>query len=663
MNVILLNSRQAKMLKTILQAKDTIPLQDVVERCRIRNCAKTVRSDFGKIQDFAAGFQVALTLKRGIISISAQEKDLRHLAQATVDLYNSESIAYTDDRVSNIVLDCLLKRPIPSLDVWSERFNISRPCIQRDMKSVRKWLAEAGVELLSSPGRGYRLSGGEFRLRKAVVLWILEQYGSEVISLAMLEGRDSYQSSVWYRLFGDVDVGQLFRVLAEFGSQSDLDDGSVQYAMFALYVAVMLQRILSGNPVGIDELPTQSSIMLSVSVLRLSSTLERKLGVSVSPEELAALQTYYQELSCAEPPCPGEKNMQHEAEQTLIEELSSAVELMLGLPLSSDAKSREEFADLILRILRDQKFGSSLSNTEISNFAETYPAEYALGQRLLPLCRRLLGVEPPASAAVEIGVFIASRMEQRVSGKKKKNVMLVVPGSTDLSLLIYWQLVNRLGFLLGHIEVGSSQTVIANPLPREIDFVISTVELPNLGEKNIVVPRILTEKDILRLRRQMLGEVHLEDTSSIDGTLKMLAFYDEESRTARELFERIGAQLENDGYAKADYREGLCEHEQTFGSGIETPVPMAIPHTDASLTQIPALAIVVTRRAIPIRLIGSNRSVLTNLFLFPLLEKEGGERGLTFYAVLAKLRNKRIASMLRACKSRGDILSFADQNL
>ena len=231
MNVILLNNRQVKMLKAILQAHGDISLQDVVEKCRIQNCAKTVRSDFTRIQDFAAGFQVTLSLQRGVIRTAAQENDLRHLAQATVELYNSTSIAYTDDRVSHIVLDCLLSHPIPSLDVWSERFNISRPCIQRDMKSVRQWLEKEGLTLRSSPGRGYQLSGGEYRLRKALVVWALEQYGNDVISFVTQKSSDAHQSAIWYRLFGDADVLQLFRVLAEFSIQSDLDEQNVQYTI------------------------------------------------------------------------------------------------------------------------------------------------------------------------------------------------------------------------------------------------------------------------------------------------------------------------------------------------------------------------------------------------------------------------------------------------
>lgn len=57
------------------------------------------------------------------------------------------------------------------------------------------------------------------------------------------------------------------------------------------------------------------------------------------------------------------------------------------------------------------------------------------------------------------------------------------------------------------IEVCSYQAVIASPRPKDVDFVISTVELPNLGQKNIVIPRMLSESDILHLRRRLLGEV------------------------------------------------------------------------------------------------------------------------------------------------------------
>lgn len=665
MNVILLNNRQVKMLKAILQAHGDISLQDVVEKCRIQNCAKTVRSDFTRIQDFAAGFQVTLSLQRGVIRTAAQENDLRHLEQATVELYNSTSIAYTDDRVSHIVLDCLLSHPIPSLDVWSERFNISRPCIQRDMKSVRQWLEKEGLTLRSSPGRGYQLSGGEYRLRKALVVWALEQYGNDVISFVTQKSSDAHQSAIWYRLFGDADVLQLFRVLAEFSIQSDLDEQNVQYTMLALYVAIMLRRACCGLPVTIDELPANQDFFFSVSILRLSAVLEQQLHISISPVELMSLQTFYQELSHSLTPQPGEKNVLMEAGRTIVEELACEVELMLGLPLSSNAKSYDEFFEFIMQILCDQKLSaSSLSKMEISSFAATYPAEYALGQRLLPLGRQLLGIELPAAAAVEVGVFIALRMEQQISAQKeKKNVLLIAPGNIHLSLLSYWQMVNRLGSLLNRIEVCSYQAVIASPLPKDVDFVISTVELPNLGQKNIVIPRMLSESDILHLRRRLLGEVCPEQTGALGGALKTIAFYDAQSHTSDELFDWIGAQLEQEGYAQKGYRAGLRAHEKIFGSGIETPKPLAIPHTGADLTRTPVLAIVVTRHPIPIKLIASSRTTPTNLFLFPLLEQESAEIGLAFYSVISRLRNKKLAAALCACKSREDILRFAAQNL
>ena len=206
MNVVILNNRQVKLLKAILQSQDGTSLQAAAEKCAIQACAKTIRTDFARIQEFAAGFQVVLRLNRGRVHISASEEALRRLAQATAALYQGESVVYTEGRVAYIVLDCLLKTPIPSLDVWSERFNVSRPCIQRDMKRVRQWLQKANLELAAYPGRGYRLEGSEYRIRKALVAWILEQFGDNAVAIVAQKDSDFYQVPLWQQLLGQVEI-------------------------------------------------------------------------------------------------------------------------------------------------------------------------------------------------------------------------------------------------------------------------------------------------------------------------------------------------------------------------------------------------------------------------------------------------------------------------
>lgn len=664
MNVVILNNRQVKLLKSVLQAQEGITLQGAAEKCGIKSCAKTNRTDFARIQEFSEGFQVSLTLNRGRVHISASEEAVRRLAQATVALYRGESVVYTEDRVAYIVLDCLVKKPIPSLDLWSERFNVSRPCIQRDMKRVKRWLANEHLELASYPGRGYCLESSEYLIRKAIVTWILEQFGSGAIAVISQKDSDFYQAALWQQLFGDVELGQLVHIFEELDSRVDLNVQHTRYNMLVLYAAVTIHRRATLCVITPDDLPPERELVCSVLILRLSALLEQKMGLRLPAEELAALQQYYQELSAAQPEKSGESRRLAAVGQSIMEEFAGAVELMLGLPLISDRQTCDELSSLLTEILRDRNFHiSNLNNLEIAGFAATYPAEFALGQQLISLVRQSLDIELPISRAVEVSVFIAARMERMVSNRRKKNIMLVSSGSADLSLLLYWQLTNRLGYFLDHIEMGSYQTVISKPLPEDLDLVVSTIDLPNLGEKAITIPKILTEEDILRLRRRLLGDVRPEKNSASGCALHTTAFYDDQSRTAQELFCRIGGVLEDQGYVLPGYSKKLEEHEQTFGSGIEMPIPVAVPHTEASYTKTPALAVVVTRYAIPIRLIGSHRVLPVNLALFPLLEPENSEMGMAFYSVISKLRNKKLAVNLRSCKSSEEILQFISRNL
>ncbi len=664
MNVVILNNRQVKLLKAVLQAGDGTTLQGAAEKCGIRSCAKTNRTDFARIQEFSAGFQVSLTLNRGCVHISASEEAVRCLAQATVALYRGESIVYTDDRVAYIVLDCLVKKPIPSLDVWSERFNVSRPCIQRDMKRARRWLLDAHLELAAYPGRGYRLESSEYCIRKAIIAWILEQFGGNAIAVIAQKDSDFYQAALWQQILGDVELGPLIHIFEELNSKVELNVHHMRYAMLVLYVAVTIHRRATLCVITPDDFPPEQELVFSVPILRLSAALEQKAGVRLPAEELTALQQYYQELSTVQLEKSGEGSRLAAAGQSVMEEFAGAVELMLGLPLISDKQAYDELASLLTELLRDRSFHNSrLNNVEIAAFAATYPAEFALGQQLISLVRKSLDIDLPVSRAVEVSIFIAARVERMISNKKKKNIMLVSSGSADLSLLLFWQLTNRLGYFLDHIEMSSYQNVIAKPLPTGLDLVVSTIDLPNLGEKAVTIPKILTEEDILRLRRRLLGDVRPEKNSAADCALHTTAFYDDQSQTAQELFQRVGSLLEEAGYVRPGYSKKLEEHEQTFGSGIEMPIPVAVPHTEASYTQTPALAVVVARYPIPIRLIGSQRVLPVNLALFPLLEQENAEMGLAFYSVISKLRNKKLAMILRSCKNGEEIMQFISQNL
>lgn len=664
MNVVVLNDRQAKLLEVILQSKNVITLQSAAEKSRIQASPKTIRADFSKIQDFAVNFNVTFALVRGKVTTQATDMDIQRLLQASISLRQNSNIAYTTDRVYLIILDCLLLRPIPSLDQWSNRFNVSRPCIQRDIKKVRQWLLEQSLNLTAVPAKGYSLTGTEYQIRKALVRWTIDLFGSDVLSNFNQRYADFYHDALWMRLTGDVNVTQISQLISEFASNNQIDIKKHQFTMLVLYLAFSIHRIQNGCSISDTEFSQQPSIICSEAILLLASALNQHIGLHLSSGELSMLQLNYQELLYS-PPQENAKNTQiAEAGQLLVQEFICDAELMLGLPFEDDKHFASDFSEFISSMLRNAKYlANSFSDLDIASFAEAYPVELALGQRMLRVVHQALDIELPASCAVEVGVFIASRVEKMISNKRKKNILLVSSDNIELHLLHYWQLVNRLGYFLNRIEIISYHEVLVRNIDLDVDFVISTVDISSVGAKNIVIPKILTEHDISLLRKKLLGNVHTLQTSVTTNSLNTLAYYDSQSKNAQELFDRIGSLLEENGHVFPGYTGKLREHERVFGSGIETPIPLAVPHTEATYTKAPVLAIVVTKNPISMHLIGSDQSIFTNIVLFPVLDSDNIEMGLAFYSVISKLRNKKLATALQNCATSEEISSFIKENL
>ncbi len=661
MNVVALNSRQVKLLEVLLQAKRPLSLQMAADKGRLNVCTKTVRSDFDRIQMYSKKFNVIMALHNGIITVSASEEDLGRLIQTTLALHQNANIAYTDDRAMYIALDCLLQAKIPSLDVWSDRFNVSRPCIQNDIKKVRLWLSESQLSLKSRKGKGFYLEGEEFLIRKALVRWLVELFGNSISDMfSRRQDQSFYQDVLCTRIVGSTDIFLLMQIIYDSLSSTDSQIRRPQCTTFALYLALMLHR--SSQGFSLDSATVPSEEPTPGAVIKIMTAVEESFHVLLPKAELYGLQQIYKEagFSFSESIAKGMHLAGNGAD--IVDDILQLVEL-LGIPCGSDIQFKAELSALVTSIINYPE-RTGLNREDAIKFGNMYPAEFALCQRLIFAARQTLGIEIPLARAEEVGLFIAARAEEFIfSQKKKKNVLLVVPESNNAAQMIYWQLTNRFASLFESITMAEPQDIMVRPIPKNIDCVISTVPFNLLGNHNITIPAVLAEGDMERLRRQVVQDFRAEVMTSNTDALCATCLYDEKSRTAEELFRRIGAMLEQKEFAMTGYTEGILHHEMTYGSGIETPVPIAVPHTDAEYTKRQALACVVTKYPLEFRMIGSDGIINTNISLFPLLEQKNAASGIPFYKMMTQLRSKKLATALKNCRSTEEITRFVNNSI
>lgn len=78
-----------------------------------------------------------------------------------------------------------------------------------------------------------------------------------------------------------------------------------------------------------------------------------------------------------------------------------------------------------------------------------------------------------------------------------------------------------------------------------------------------------------------------------------LVFFDIDATTKEELFQQLGAKLDELGYIQDTWYDAILAREERFPTGLQSPeMAIAIPHTDPEHLKKAYMAVVVPKKAI-----------------------------------------------------------------
>ena len=197
-----------------------------------------------------------------------------------------------------------------------------------------------------------------------------------------------------------------------------------------------------------------------------------------------------------------------------------------------------------------------------------------------------------------------------------------------------------------------------NDVTKDIDLIISTVNITDSDIPVLVISPVPTQKDMYAIKSFLEKEDTAAESSSIKSMLsKELIFLDDECETSEELIRKIGTQLINTGYVKPGYIEALLESDRMFGSALDMPVPIALPHAAPDYSKKTGIVIVTAKNQIPFKLIGKNEIVDTRIIVFPVLSLNTAV-GFCFYSLISAFKDRKISEALLRCKDEKEVIKL-----
>jgi mannitol/fructose-specific phosphotransferase system IIA component (Ntr-type)/galactitol-specific phosphotransferase system IIB component len=252
-------------------------------------------------------------------------------------------------------------------------------------------------------------------------------------------------------------------------------------------------------------------------------------------------------------------------------------------------------------------------------------------------------------------MYIAASLE-KIKQPSKRKVVVICPMGVATSKLLYYKLTNEIPEI-EIVQVGSIKELEEGNFTQKIDLIISTSQLPELKTPYVVVSPFLKPED-----KKLIKEILKIGKGALTSDIVEEGMFDERLifpqmcvNSSREVIKILGNALIRYGFAKDGLVKDVLVREKKYPTGMNTEIPIAIPHAGPEFTINKGLAIATLKHPVKFREMGDTEKTLdVRIVIMPVLtgkETDGKE----LYEMLDKIKDKKIADELLECNSPQDI--------
>jgi activator of the mannose operon (transcriptional antiterminator) len=647
-----LKSRHIKEALYLLKVDYPISTREMSENIGVK--IRTLKSDLKLISDFFSSRGVLLVRKPGIrVYVKAEKSsDREKLKEELIGLFKNTN-PDKDERFKTMLLDCLSKNKIPTLEDWCFQFNASRPTILKDVSHVKNWLKNKQLSLKGKPGRGYILEGIEEDIRDAMVYLFFgdsEEVGENI-------NKDSFDLKLKEKLFENISLKVLETFLNDIEKITKTTIVDRDFLALTIKLAITVIRVKNKHPVSMEpkkvfeimQNPAYRVIFANINIIEESYKIKFPL------EEIAYVTLSFigskikDSFDSKSFPLIGDEKYSEFAER-----IARISEDIFGLPIAYDEEFIRMLSLHLKAVLTKIKYSIKVENSLVEKVKREYPLPFSIAKRVSLILGKEMHMEIPEEEAGYIAMYIAMASEKiRHEGIKRKKVAVVCSAAMGTSSLLFWRLLNEMPDI-DVVQIGSYKDILEGKIEPGLNLIISTIPLPDIKIPYIVVSPFLNS-DERKLIREKLGilkhKLQLPPSAYINDILdEELIFKDLTANKASDVIKLMGSALIKKRIVKDSFIDAVIEREKKFPTGLNTPIPIALPHADSSFTIKEGFSVAVLKQPVDFRDMGNSQNILkVKLVLMPVL-LPNGIYDAVFYQLLEDMRNIKIARKILLSK-------------
>jgi len=516
--MIILSKRQEAILYYSLEGTESVTIKKLASRYQLSE--RMIHYDLDYIKSWLKerGNDLKNT-KNGIIIEISEEKRHEILAELFQDdvtkklLTKPERLEYTHHKI-------LLADNIVTSDEIVDDLEVSKPTVLSSIKEVETLLAKHELFLKRKRGAGYWVDGKEINIRKHLVQTLLKallkndihNYEHLKEEIQQLSDNSFGNYSLILDYIRSVDTEPIYQLLNLLRKENNILISDIDSFELFIYVMVMVKRLQNNHYLKQED----------ISILKKEENTRGYIlgrGICEQLEDDYGIRCNKAEINCMVLTLIGCNVvfLQHK-DINVTTALDTTIELMLEelkgyeyVTINSEQMRdlKSELGQYLTTLLRKRKLHLQTENPLLAQMKAEYTQLFEEASRMADIFYRqegiLLSQEEIGLLTVYIAVYADDNKE-----KSKKTAVIVSNEGIGLSKLLLNRIKNNIPDLYIKSQLSVYQIHQKPQMLKGVDFIISTVPLPNITLPVFCVSPIISVLDIRKISDYIVGNKSIQ---------------------------------------------------------------------------------------------------------------------------------------------------------
>jgi transcriptional antiterminator/mannitol/fructose-specific phosphotransferase system IIA component (Ntr-type) len=444
-----------------------------------------------------------------------------------------EIIWSAQERWKILVFNLLTEENPTILKRLQTLLGVSRPTLASDMDIADMWLKNHNLVLVRRPGYGVGIEGEEHKIREATLCLLLDNISESHLQSYIERKKKTGRSSIKLQLENCADVACYLEDLnlwlvasylrnTEYKLDYYFTDDTNRY--LTILLGITIQRLINGRfinhfPVDIKEIQNTGEYLEAA---KLCSSFEKEFGISISNNEIVYIAINLLGAIIR----PSQASITDSSINTIIQQepltitkdFLSQVSLHIHPIIRIDRRLIRNLAFHIRPVLVRLRYGLPVRNPLLQQIKSEYPYIFKVARKCSWVLEDRIGNRIPDDEIGYLVMHLAAAMRRLVPSRRPLNRVMLVCGA---GMATVWLLVSKLKCLFPQINI--KDVLSASEIPHnasysgDVDLVISTVPLRDLGVPIIKVTPFLSAQDLSKIRAALeSGFNHCSDPFALE---------------------------------------------------------------------------------------------------------------------------------------------------